>query len=93
MENIGISDAKLSVDTELAKGYYESLVLIKDTLNTRDDITTSVIGRFPDVIVSSENDLDQEEILSVLESALVGALTELKKIERNRRTITSKGYT
>lgn len=48
MENIGISDAKLSVDTELAKGYYESLVLIKDTLNTRDDITTSVIGRFPE---------------------------------------------
>ena len=90
MENIGISDAKLSVDTELAKGYYESLVLIKDTLNTRDDITTSVIGRFPDVIVSSENDLDQEEILSVLESALVGALTELKKMRETEGQLLQK---
>mgnify|MGYP003456428124 FL=1 len=90
MENIGISDAKLSVDTELAKGYYESLVLIKDTLNTRDDITTSVIGRFPDVIVSSENELDQEEILSVLESALVGALTELKKMRETEGQLLQK---
>jgi uncharacterized protein (TIGR00255 family) len=80
MENIGVSDVKLSVDTGLAKSYYDSLVLIKDTLNTKDDITTSVIGRFSDVILSSEADMDQDEILKGLGEALTMALEELKKM-------------
>ncbi len=90
MENIGISDSKLSVDTELAKGYYESLVLIKDMLDTKDDISTSTIGRFPDVIVSSENELDQDEIILVLESALINALTELKKMRETEGLLLQK---
>ncbi len=80
MENIGVSDTKLSVDTGLAKSYHDSLLLIKDLLDTKDDITTSVIGRFSDVILSSEADIDQEEILKVLEEALKISLEELVKM-------------
>ena len=59
---------------ELARGYYECLKEIQNNFDTVDDISTTKIARFPDVITVSEREenLDDifKEIAPLVESAL-----------------------
>ncbi|WP_315067334.1 YicC/YloC family endoribonuclease [uncultured Clostridium sp.] len=73
-KNYGSNSGKANLNMKLAKEYYECLKRIQEELNSIDDISTTKIARFPDVITleEKEEDLDNifDEISPLIEDAL-----------------------
>jgi len=78
MDMHGQSESKLSLDTELAKNYNDILHTIKKELDIEEKISLSTITRFPDIIKTTENEIDSDEIKIELLSGLNSALRSLK---------------
>ncbi len=73
-KSYGSNSGKANLNMKLAKEYYECLKRIQEELNSIDDISTTKIARFPDVITleEKEEDLDNifDEISPLIEEAL-----------------------
>lgn len=76
-QNIGDSDVKITADMPLAREYLNSLLQIEENLKVKNNITTSLIATFPDVIKIEKREDDEEEIWNCLKEALNGALAKL----------------
>lgn len=62
----------------------DALNSIKDSFSLKDDISVSLVSRFPDVIFTEEKEENIEEIWSLLEDAVREAslkMLEMKKVE------------
>lgn len=62
VQNVGVADAKVSVNLPLAQGYHAALSAIAATLGVRDDNSASAIARFPDVLTLGENAQDEDQL-------------------------------
>jgi uncharacterized protein (TIGR00255 family) len=83
-ENIGDTEVKVVADIPLAKQYFNALREIKDNLTAQDDITVSLISRYPDVIRVEKKELDEDATWTALSEALNNALvklTEMRNVE------------
>ncbi|WP_053956935.1 YicC/YloC family endoribonuclease [Inediibacterium massiliense] len=80
MENIGDTDTKISVNTSLAKEYIDSLKEIKEQFHVIDDISVSLVGRFPDVLKIESKEEDEEAVWNCLKDAAMKALDMLMKM-------------
>lgn len=73
-KNYGNNAGKANLNMALAKDYYDCLKQIQKELSIIDDVSTTQIGRFPDVITlqEPEENLDNifNEISPLIESAL-----------------------
>lgn len=76
-QNIGESDVKINVDMALAEEYLEALLKIKNNLEVNDDITTSLIARYPDIINVEKKEENEEELWQCLEKSLNVAINQL----------------
>ena len=74
-EDMGEGSASLKFNPELAKEYYGYFEQIKDMFGLDDDIHTSTIAKSPDVLTLQENEINEEELWSILKDALTGAFT------------------
>ena len=86
-ENIGGSDTKVAIDMPLAREYLNSLLKMGKELSIQNDIATSLIVGFPDVIKIEKKEENKEEIWQCLREALDSALIELvamRKEEGNK---------
>jgi len=67
-------DVAISVNKPLADGYYAALCRLRDDYGLKDDISVSLLSRFPDVFLVEKTQEDVEamaaDICSVLELAL-----------------------
>ena len=67
-------DTVISVNRPLADGYYAALCQLRDSYGLKDDISVSLLSRFPDVFLVERTQEDLEavsaDICSVLEQAL-----------------------
>ena len=67
-------DVAISVNKPMADGYYAALCQLRDSYGLRDDISVSLLSRFPDVFLVEKTQEDVEamsaDICSVLELAL-----------------------
>ena len=66
-----------SVNTILADSYIKSLEEIRNRYNIRDDISVSLVARFPDVIVLEQQEADIEVLWTSLNIALGNAIDNL----------------
>jgi uncharacterized protein (TIGR00255 family) len=73
----------------LADSYLESLNEIKNRYNVRDDISVSLIARFPDVINLNVHEDDLESLWNILMKPLNDALANLMQM-RNKEGIKLK---
>lgn len=73
----------------LADSYLESLNEIKNRYNVRDDISVSLIARFPDVINLNVHEDDLESLWNILMKPLNDALSNLMQM-RNKEGIKLK---
>lgn len=62
------SDATVSVNTALAKGYVDALHTLAETCKVREDITVSLLSRFPDVLTLQTAPTDENHIWSAVQS-------------------------
>ncbi|WP_129596362.1 YicC/YloC family endoribonuclease [Anaerophilus nitritogenes] len=80
MENIGDTDTKISVNTSLAKEYIDSLKEIKEEFHVMDDISVSLVARFPDILKIESKEEDEEAVWNCLKDASMKALDMLMKM-------------
>jgi uncharacterized protein (TIGR00255 family) len=67
-------DVSAFLNKSLADSYFNCLTEIKERYNLRDDISLSLISKFPEVITAKQEDEDGEELWDGLENALNNAL-------------------
>lgn len=82
--NYAKEDLAVQTNLHLAKGYVDALNSIKDTFSLKDDISVSLVSRFPDVIFTEEKEENIEEIWALLEEAVKEAslkMLDMKKAE------------
>ena len=74
LENTGEQKLNVSLNKPVADGYYSALKELAQTYGLQDDISVSLLSRFPEVLVAekAEDDVEQmaKDICSVLDRAL-----------------------
>lgn len=74
LENTGEQKLNVSLNKPVADGYYAALKELASTYGLSDDISVSLLSRFPEVLVAekAEDDVEQmaKDICSVLDRAL-----------------------
>lgn len=73
-------DKQLKTDLPLAKAYYEASQKIATYIGKQNDLEVSSIMRMPDVVSQFANEIDEEEIASVISQTLSEALDNLNKM-------------
>ncbi|WP_026476428.1 YicC/YloC family endoribonuclease [Alkaliphilus transvaalensis] len=82
-ENIGDTEVKVIADVPLAEQYLNALTKLKE-LPVKDDVTVSLIAKYPDVIRVEKKELDEDATWNALVEALknsLSKLSEMRKIE------------
>lgn len=82
------SDDSKSVmlDEALANAYIQAIKKLKDKYSLLDDISVSLVSRFPDVLKIEKNEDDEELLWKVLNSALeiaIASLIQMREKEGN----------
>jgi uncharacterized protein (TIGR00255 family) len=72
-EDMSGTDENIKYNESLAREYYNYYDTISKTFNLKNDLTTAILARCPDVITMEEADMDEEEILKLIEKTLKGA--------------------
>ena len=76
-ENTGEVNVCLKYNSELAAEYYNIFKKMSDELGIDNDITTSKLGRCPEVIMMEEQSEDEDELLHIVEDAMIQACDKL----------------
>ncbi|MBB6216962.1 uncharacterized protein (TIGR00255 family) [Anaerosolibacter carboniphilus] len=80
LENLGEGDTKISLNRSLVNQYYQCLQEIKEGFDVKDDISVSVLSKFPDVFIIESKEEDEDEIWQCLKSAVLKAVEMLMKM-------------
>lgn len=89
METENVSDSEVSLDMNLALSYYDVLKEIAASFPVKDDISVINIARFPDVVKSSEAELDTDAIVKALLDAIGEAMKNLYSMRENEGKLLS----
>lgn len=89
METENVSDSEVSLDMNLAQSYYDVLKEIAVSFPVKDDISVINIARFPDVVKSSEAELDTDAIVKALLDAIEEAMKNLYSMRENEGKLLS----
>ncbi|KAB3533147.1 YicC/YloC family endoribonuclease [Alkaliphilus serpentinus] len=79
-ENIGDTDVKVIPDIALAKEYLKAMKALDKELEIKNDVSISLITKFPDVIRIEKEEANEDEIWSCMEEALILALEKLTEM-------------
>ncbi|MFH5836361.1 YicC/YloC family endoribonuclease [Proteiniclasticum sp. C24MP] len=77
-------DTVVKSNQYLAKGYVDILKNLRDEFTLADDISVSLISRFPDVVFTEEKEENMEEIWTLMAEAVEEAarkMLEMKEVE------------
>ncbi len=76
LENKACGDNSIRYNREAAAEYLQYLKELKEEFDLEDDIRLSTLSRYPEVFTLEEAKADDEELWSVLEKAVSGALEQ-----------------
>lgn len=79
-KNYGNSTVEPVLNINLAKAYFDCLKEIENELHTIDDITTTKIARFPDVITVVEKEENLDDILNEISPLINNALELMEQM-------------
>ena len=80
-------DTKVKLDTNLAAAYVDSLDILKQQFGIKDDISLSLLTKFPDILKLETEEKDLDFLWSILFTAIefaVGSLVEMRSREGER---------
>lgn len=83
-KNYAREDTAVRSNHNLAKGYMDILRDLRDEFSLKDDLSVSLLARFPDVVFTEEKEENIDEIWNLLEKAVEGAsikMLEMKTVE------------
>lgn len=67
----------VALDEALAGAYIQAIEKLKDRFGLKDDLSISLVSRFPDVLKIEKTEADEEQLWSILNKALGAAVTSL----------------
>lgn len=70
-------DKVISLNSTVAKGYYDALKTMSEELGIVNDVTASSLGRFPDVFNIEKPEQDKEKIIADTKEVVELALTDI----------------
>jgi len=76
-ENLGEGIKKVILDRNLALEYYKAMNTLAEELQLRDDISSSSLARFPEILRIEKKEENSEEVWLILEQAVNEALNVL----------------
>lgn len=75
--NFGDDSKCVMYDEHLAKAYISAVEAMRDKFGLKDDISVSLISKYPDVLKIDQNEEDEEKIWEMLKAAVENALDSL----------------
>lgn len=81
--NFGEDSKRVMFDEPLAKTYINAVEALRDQFGLKDDITVSLISRFPDVLKIEQPEADEEKEWAMLKEAVENALKALILMREN----------
>lgn len=87
LESKGQSDTKISLNLSLARQYYESIKEIQDNFPVIDDISSSILSRFPDVLRIETKEENEDEMWLLLKKAAIYAIEMLMLMRKSEGEI------
>ena len=81
--NVSEDSKSVFLDEELAKAYISSVQLLRDKYELKDDISVSLIARFPDILRVERIEEDEEQLWGLLKTALESAIEALLAMREN----------
>lgn len=89
-EYVGEGNKEVILDEGLARAYYEAMGKLAQSLGLRDDISTSTLARFPEILRVEKKEEDAEAIWAILEpgvNAAVDTLLAMREAEGEKLKI------
>ena len=84
LQNISAKDTIISVNKDIARGYYEALSKLAEELNISNDIKISNLARFNDIFSNIKNNESEEiingDVLSTLQET-INIFLEMRNVE------------
>ncbi len=74
IEQLEESDTTVSVNTSLAKSYVEALRQLSEMFDLKDDVSASLLSRYPDVLVLQKTDADEDRIWNAVQTVAASAV-------------------
>jgi uncharacterized protein (TIGR00255 family) len=74
---------KVVFDEGLAKAYLEAAKIMRDKFEVKDDITVSLLTKFPDILKVEKSEEDEQKLWLLLKEALENALMALVKMRES----------
>ena len=72
------SDSKhVTIDEQLAKAYITALEELRDKFSLADDITVSLVSKYPEVLKVEQDEEDEDQLWEILKTALENAVVSL----------------
>lgn len=87
VENVRNDDISVDLNISLAEQYTKCLKSMKKEFNLYDDVSISLLSRFPDVIKTKQKEDDEEEILQCLlkgTKEALNVLNNMRKVEAKK---------
>lgn len=76
-ENIGEGTKEVVLDESLARAYYEAMGKLAGNLGLRDDISSSSLARFPEILHIEKKEEDGDTVWTILQKAVNEAIDTL----------------
>lgn len=76
IDSAAADKVSVTLNKPVADGYYMALTQMRDAYGLRDDISVSLLSRFPDVFLVEKEQGDAEEIVADISQVLAQALEE-----------------
>ena len=98
LDNAGAEKVQVSVNKPVADGYYAALTQLAQEYNLSNDISVSLLSRFPEVLLAEKAEEDVEQMAKDICSVLDKALADFDQMrtregERLREDILSRAAT
>ena len=74
IQNVDTADTVVTVNMELARSYQQAMRDISERLGVKNDISSSVLTRFPDVLAARHADVDEEQLWKDVSAVTAQAL-------------------
>ena len=74
VQNVDAADTVVTVNRELARSYQQALRDLSEELCIKNDISASLIARFPDVLATRHADVDEEQLWEDVSAVTAQAL-------------------
>ena len=74
VQSVEAADTVVTVNMELARSYQQALRSLSEELCIKNDLTTSLLTRFPDVLATRHADVDEEQLWEDVSAVTAEAL-------------------